>query len=52
MTKKKKGHQSGFYTSETGTPFHVHGHNMSDETLKAIGKSAKMDFGSCLGNRR
>lgn len=35
-----KDYQSGFYTSRNGTPFHVHGKNMSQETIDAIGAMA------------
>lgn len=34
-------HQSGFYQNDAGQPFHVLGHNMSDETLHAVGEVAK-----------
>jgi hypothetical protein len=37
---KKKGHGSGWYTSEGGNVFHAHGSNMSDETIKALGAVA------------
>lgn len=34
MTK----HQSGYYTSPCGNPFHAHIDNMSDEGMAALGK--------------
>lgn len=40
-------YQSGFYTDDEGRPFHVHGKNMSEETmdaLKALVKAAHDEF--------
>ncbi len=31
-------HQSGYYQNVEGVMFHAHGHNMSSETLAALGE--------------
>lgn len=36
----RKRNRSGYYQSESGTPFHAHGNNMSDETISTLGEVA------------
>lgn len=36
MPRKKKGYQSGFYTTKKGNPFHALVDNASQETMDAI----------------